>query len=556
MSAETKAAAEAAGLSELAYALNNVSLDYSFHLDDRRSLFTLPLDPTEPRVPIYTPELVADHLIGRVLDEPFTLKPYGGLPASVEVWLSGNKARLTRGATPAKPALRAVQVDDPDGTPRVFIDLGDRLVGLYLEVFAGGWRLVDPRRPDAEETHPLESRPIFRRGENFGALPIPRRGDSRGAGKAWLRGALNLDDERDWMVVWGWLMSVWFTEWDRVGLLMEGISKRGKTLRTEVLLSLIHPGSSVGASFPTDVEDWGTHVENLPVLAVDDVSHISEATYGNLKRVVTGASFRSRTKYKDREMTETSGKRPIILNANGMPTGLKEDLRNRLRVVHINKLPGAKRLKRELVQHAPAIMADLLDDIADALSHYLDTEEEVDDEILAGKAIRPREVTAFLRAADRAQGFDPAKGEGYAVANDEALNVILQEASDRFTRTIMVALSNQPHDVLQLSNQALYDALRDAAEQLYPEDRLDGSRWFPDDAERMSAFINRRADSLESLGFTIHPPTKFDKYTRGRKWEPIADEHRVSAQSAPTNQTALTINNRPSEGSFIQETTV
>jgi hypothetical protein len=515
-------------ISKVANALNNVSLDYAFHLDDKGAMFTLPLDPTEPRVPIYTDELVSDHLIGRVMDE-FNVAPTAQLPKAVEVWLQGNKRRLTRGATPAKPALRAVQVDDSDGTPRLFIDLGDRLVGYYLEVFAGGWRLVDPRRPDAEDTHPIDSRPIFRRGENFGALPIPRHGDTRGTGKAWLRDALNLDDERDWMVVWGWLMSVWFTEWDRVGLLMEGISKRGKTLRTETLLSLIHPGSSVGASFPTDVEDWGTHVENLPVLAFDDVSHISDAAYGNLKRVVTGTSFRSRTKYKNREMTETSGKRPIILNANGMPTGLKEDLRNRLRVVHINKLPGVKRLKRELVQHASAIMADLLDDISDALVHYLDTEEEVDDEILAGKAIRPREVTAFLRAADRAQQFAPE--DGYAAANDEALNVILQEASDRMTRTIMVALSNQPRDTLELSNQDLYDALRRAAEELYPDDRLDGSHWFPQDAERMSAFINRRADSLDSLGFRIHPPDKLNKYTRGRRWDPIADEDRVSVQN-------------------------
>ncbi|QEO10557.1 hypothetical protein [Protaetiibacter larvae] len=515
-------------------ALDALIADYVLMVNSAGEGFTVPRDPSAPRVAMAADALVSDFLYR--LDREHGIDAYSRTDA-VRSWLDTRLTISTAGRLRVPVALRAHQVvDDDTGAPRLLIDLGDPEVGFFIDVRAGGWTLFDPRVPGADERYPVDERPVFTRpSTDFRALPIPRRGEVRGEGRDWLRGALNLS-ERDWRLVWGWMLTAYFSQWDRQGLLFVAPTKVGKTLRAGMVLRFIQPSDphadGIGADFPESQREWGSLIAGNAVLAFDDVERISDKAHGNLKRIVTGVAFKTQTLYKTSGLTVTRGKRPLVLTASGTPSGLRDDLRNRLWLVEPTAPPVGDRLRSTFEHMAPAIFADLLDDLADALALYLPAEGELARQISeTGVGVRPLEVTALFRALDRAQGLDPSAG--FEQAARDALQDSLMEAAsgDRFAYTVRVFLSGHP-DGGVLSSQDLLAGLAETARELFPDSHPEREDWFPKDATRMGTFFTKKADSLNEAGVYLAKRMP-DRNTRGWAWEPIPEDLRVYAPTAP-----------------------
>lgn len=431
-----------------------------------------------------------------------------------------------RSATQFSPrtfvATRLHQYDGDDGRPRVSIDLGDPWVGLTVQVGPSGWFVHDPR----VEGGPFPASPVWHRGPRFGVLPVPGRpeGVAPGEAKAWFREALALED-RDWRLTWLWMMGVYFPRWTQQGLMFVAPTKMGKSLRSAWLLRFVSPADpdlgGIGGDFPTTERAWGSLMQESPVLAFDDVESISAGQHQALKQVITGARFSTQKLYSTRGLVETTGKRPLLITASGTPAGFRDDLRNRVAVVSPVRPPYGRDLSAEFERRAPAIFADLLDDLSLALRGLPEALDDMDDLLARGEAVRPRELRALARSLDRGCRVEPGSGFEAAMLSERADSLAEAAEEDRFARVVVEFVRRRPEGG-ELSNDALLAELRDVAMELYslePAD-LERAQWFPSDTGRMGSWLGRKSDSLAAVDVVFHRTAPGGRY-RGRRWDPL-----------------------------------
>lgn len=535
-------------MSESSDAFASIVAGYRFGWTTEGEYVIIPTDTDRPQV--------AEPLEAGVYDWMFLLDQVGvNLYGRGQVVLDMAKAharQVARFAEPVRVATRLHQYAGSDGEPRVLVDLGDRHVGKMIHISPRGWFVYNP----IDEGGPFESAPLWHRDASFQRLPEPGRPDgvAPGAGKAWLREVLALND-RDWDLTWLWLISTYFPHWTQQGLMFVASTQMGKSLRSSMLLRFLHPADpdlgGIGGDFPTTERAWGSLMHQSPILAFDDVESISPSQHQAMKQVITGASFRTQKLYETRGTTTTTGKRPLLITASGTPAGFRDDLRNRIWTVSPTRPPLGDRLNAQFEEWSPAIFADLLDDIVTALRGLPESLDAMDALLAAGEPVRPREIRALAHSLDR------ATGSSYEASMLAERRDTLQAAAeeDRFSRVVYEFVKQHPEGG-ELSNDALLQALRDIAEDLYGLDSaaLDRANWFPSDTGRMGSWLGRKADSLGSVGVHFH----LRRGTRGvrlRSWDPLPDAPAPEAPARPDFHMDLNTATGPLAGPIFQETT-
>ncbi|GEB93989.1 hypothetical protein [Microbacterium lacticum] len=520
-------------------AFNRIAPDYDFRRTTEGAYVIIPADPAVPHVAESVDYLIPEWQERLAAEGSDTF----GQAQVVYDMARAYARKVTQYQERVPLVTRVNQYTGDDGIPRVLIDLGDRLTGFVVQVGPAGWYVHDPRT----EGGLFDWTPVWHREANFQPLPLPDESPDRvpGEAKAWFREMLALSD-RDWHLVWLWLMSVYFPHWTQQGLMFVASSQMGKSLRSAWLLSFLHPADptlgGIGGDFPTTERGWGSLMHTSPILAFDDVESISPSQHQAMKQVITGAAFRTQTLYETRGTTTTTGKRPLLITASGTPAGFRDDLRNRIWTVSPTRPPLGRDLDAEFKRMAPAIFADLLDDLVIALKGFPDGLAEMDALIAAGQPVRPREIRALARSLDQATGAQ------YETAMLEERQDTLQAAAeeDRFARVVYEFVKAHPAGG-ELSNDDLLSELRGTALGMFDFESagaLDRAQWFPQDTGRMGSWLGRKADSLASVGVVFHA-RRGAKGIRLRSWDPLP--------GVPEPQPIITVNVHPAEGSHAQE---
>jgi hypothetical protein len=266
----------------------------------------------------------------------------------------------------------------------VFTRLGEHAGAVYLDlgnekweavaITAEGWRVTD---------HP----PVkFRRSRGMLPLPHPLAGGSIDL----LAPFVNIDGDDDWRIVVGWLVAAVRPQGPYPILLLHGQQGSAKTTTARVLRSLIDPNKAGLRSEPREPRDLMVAAHNSWIIALDNLSHLSQWFSDALCRLSTGGGFSTRELFTDQDEILFDAQRPCILN------GIEElatrgDLLDRSLILYLPAiLPGQRRPERAFWQEFESQRPQMLGALCEVVSH-------------ARRCIDTVEVTELPRMADLAQ---------------------------------------------------------------------------------------------------------------------------------------------------------
>jgi hypothetical protein len=281
---------------------------------------------------------------------------------------------------------------------RIFLDLGDETWNV-VEVSADGWTIA--------------SRTPVRFRRPAGMLPIPQPAAGSHALDDF-RELLNIVDDDDWLLTVGW----------QLGTLMPGgpypikelVGEAGSAKTTDARLSraLVDPATAPLRRPPREGRDLMIAASNSWVLAIDNLTDLSDWLADDLCRLATGGGFSIRQLYTDDDEVIFDAMRPIILTGIGGVGDDRNDLPDRTLRVRKPRIPKHKRRKRSDVDAAfERIRGGVLGSLLDAVAVALGTAGEIEFEELP----RLADFAAWVEAAGAELGWDPGD---FLAAYDEA----------------------------------------------------------------------------------------------------------------------------------------
>ncbi|HEY9269584.1 PriCT-2 domain-containing protein, partial [Achromobacter sp.] len=236
---------------------------------------------------------------------------------------------------------------------RVLIDLADDRWRV-LEITGAGWRVLD-RSPV----------PFVRRA-GMAPLPEPQRGGS----VAELRGFVNVADAEFRLVV-AWLLGALGGRGPFPVLVLQAEQGAGKSTAARVLRALVDPADVPLKAPPRTADDWVIAAAVSYVLAMDNLSGLTNDQSDILCRLLTGAGWSRRKLYSDLDEVSINLCRPVLLNGiDAIAT--RPDLADRALVITLPTIPAARRRQEAVFWDAfeavrPRLLGALLDAVAGAL---------------------------------------------------------------------------------------------------------------------------------------------------------------------------------------------
>jgi energy-coupling factor transporter ATP-binding protein EcfA2 len=309
---------------------------YDFRADDTGTVYALP--KTGPRI----------------------VRPLRGGAASLRAELAKLHRRRT-GKVPTQAALtdaiaslegEAIEADPVDLHLRVaqtdetlWLDLGDP-TGRAVRIAADGWTVVD-------------AAPVwFRRTELTGALPEPVPGGD--LGELW--DLVNIDKD-DRPLVLALLVATLLPGIPHPIAFLLAEQGSGKSTAAKVLAGLIDPSPVPLRKPPRDEEAWITAAAGSHVVAVDNVSRITEWWSDSLCRAATGDGDVRRRLYTDADLTVFAFRRVVWLTGIDI-TDIRDDLADRAVMLVLRKIERRRtddEIARTWGDAHPRLLGALLD---------------------------------------------------------------------------------------------------------------------------------------------------------------------------------------------------
>jgi hypothetical protein len=294
--------------------------------------------------------------------------------------------------------VEAVHVRLAGSGERVYVDLGDETWNV-VEVSADGWGIV-PRPPVR-----------FRRPA--GMLPIPQPTAGSGELDA-LRELLNIDEDRDWLLTAGWLLTTQMPGGPYPIKELVGEAGSAKSTHARLCRTLVDPATAPLRRPPREGRDLMIAASNGWVIAIDNLTDLSDWLADDLCRLATGGGFSTRQLYSDDDEKIFDAMRPILLTGIGGVGDDRNDLPDRTLRIHKPRIPGHRRRKRVDVDADFArIWSGALGVLLDATAVALGTAHEVEFKELP----RMADAAAWVEAAGAELGWDPGD---FIAAYDEA----------------------------------------------------------------------------------------------------------------------------------------
>ncbi len=184
----------------------------------------------------------------------------------------------------------------------------------------------------------------FLRPSGMLAMPAPVRGGSVKE----LRRFVNIADE-DWPLFLAWCVNALQTIRPMPVLVIQGEKGSAKSTLCRLTRMLIDPNRAPLRSAPRNEQDLLIAATNGAMIALENISWISQWLSDAICRISTGAALGTRRLYSDAEETLLSVKRPVMVNGiTSLVT--RSDLLDRCIFIHLEPIsPRNRRPERELL---------------------------------------------------------------------------------------------------------------------------------------------------------------------------------------------------------------
>src|SRR5262249_22484898 len=193
----------------------------------------------------------------------------------------------------------------------VFLRVAEAAGVVYLDLGDDRWRVVEV---DERGWRGLDAAPVkFRRAPGMLALPQPMRGGSVDD----LRAIVNVEDERAWRLIVGWLLMALSPRGPYPVLALGGEHGAAKTWTANRLRDLVDPNEAPNRAEPREPRDLMIAARNGWILALDNISTLAPWLSDGLCRLATGGGFATRELYSDDDEVIFTATRPVILNGIG-----------------------------------------------------------------------------------------------------------------------------------------------------------------------------------------------------------------------------------------------
>lgn len=367
--------------------------------------------------------------------------------------------------------LRTAQLDD-----EILVDLGCTPARVVV-IGPAAWRIVD------------EVEVVFRRTELTEALPEPLR-----AGRLdRLRELVNVADTA-WPLLVGWLLSTLF-DIPRPLLFLTGEQGTGKSTAAKTLAQLVDPTPAALRSAPRDLDAWVVAAAGSQVVALDNLSTVSEWLSDALCRAATGEGLVRRALYTDDGLSVLTFRRSVILTSIDAGA-LRGDLGERLVPVELERIPSSRRrtdaaLEAEFSAARPEVLGALFD-LAVEVIRVLPTIDVAD-------LPRMADFGRLLAAVDQVTGWD-SLGQYRAAVDQVAADVVQGDP----LAVAIVDLVDRLGGSWSGTAAELLRVLHDA--------RPDSGPW-PRNVQALGGQLKRLAPALRSQGIEVEA-----RKSNGKRW--------------------------------------
>ncbi|MCI1749111.1 MAG: hypothetical protein LKI24_14180 [Acidipropionibacterium sp.] len=216
-----------------------------------------------------------------------------------------------------------IRVAEVDGA--LWLDMGDESERV-IRVDAKDWKVVDHG-------------PVLFNRTGVG-LPLPDPDPTGSITELWR--LLNIS-KPDQPLVLGWLLSAWLLVNRPCPILgLFGEQGTAKTSAGKILASLVDPTSAEVRKPPSSEDAWITAAVASRVVALDNLSHLSDDWSNTYCRAVTRDADVRRKLYTDSETEVFKLKKAILMTGIDLG-GLRGDFAERLLRVELETIPGDKR---------------------------------------------------------------------------------------------------------------------------------------------------------------------------------------------------------------------
>jgi hypothetical protein len=286
-------------------------------------------------------------------------------------WLGNAYYDATRKPAPAQAMTEALALAEAralaaDGLP-VSLRVAEADGCVYLDLGDDRWRVVEV---DAHGWRVLDRAPVrFRRAAGMLALPEPVRGGSVDD----LRELVNIEDDRAWRLLVGWLLMALSPRGPYPVLVLGGEHGTAKTWTANRLRDLVDPNEAPNRAEPREPRDLMIAARNGWILAFDNISALQPWFSDGLCRLATGSGFATRELYSDDDEVIFSAVRPMILNGIGevvtRPDLLDRSLLLTLPAIGEERRRDERELHRAFDTVRPRVLGALLDAVSTALAN-------------------------------------------------------------------------------------------------------------------------------------------------------------------------------------------
>jgi len=363
--------------------------------------------------------VAGDHFFHDSENRAFALVHEGGVARTLSVrsreyslFLGLRFYRATGSGLPSTARTEAISTleglaiyDGPEES--VFIRIGEYGDKVVLDLCDEHWHVVVIGKDGWEV---VQESPIrFRRTRGMLSLPVPVHGGSIND----LRPFLNVRTDSQFVLVCAFILGCFNPRGPFVILLVNGEQGSAKTTLCRLIRALIDPNKAPLRCEPKDNRDLAITANNAWMIALDNMSRISERISNALCRLATGGGFATRELYTDADETIFDAKRPVMINGIG-DIADRSDLIDRAVRLTLPTIPEHRRrtekaIWSEFEELQPAILGAFLDAVSVALRNQ--------DAVRFTKLPRMANVASWVVAAEPACPWPP--GSFIAALDDQ-----------------------------------------------------------------------------------------------------------------------------------------
>jgi hypothetical protein len=376
---------------------------------------------------------------------------------------------------------------------------------LVLDIGPTGWQVI------------TQAPVRFRRARNARPLPVPVAGGTL----APLRELLNVEGDREWHLLVGWLVGTLAPRGPYPVLALTGEQGTAKSTTARLLRKLVDPHRALLQGAVRNFDDLAVALRHQHVLGIDNLSTISMQLSDELARVATGGGNVKRQLYTDDDVVVSDVCRPILLTS--IPLVIEGgDLLERAIIVRCPVIDETARRTESDVWDAfdrlhPSLLGALADAVSVALRHH--------GEVRLTRRPRMADHVEFVTAAAPAFGWT---AETYldAFTGQQRDAIRQQVEDDPIAAKLLAFIDAQPGQRWAGTTAALLAALTPPK----PDKAPDG---WPKNPRSFRAHLDRLAPSLRGLKLHMTPP---DRHSKSREWN-------IGRKTGTTGTTGTTTGN-------------